>query len=278
MLACGWQNAQAWCGGTEQDDWKEFASLYSAGPPPTKGRPIMYILGAPWCPYCAQSFRSLQTTSQYKFDVRYLPAQGSSELHSNQIADIAIDGSTAALVRVYVQKTFAKGTFTDAQKEFVEEVQDATDNALRERFGGSLKGWGTPTAFLLSKENVIRVGGGLPNLALYDRTMTDHAPAQSVANTRRFIKSGIPKETPITGTPFSKKGNVRLRVLPDDSAFSAMCFDRPGIGLASASGVITIDRIQWLVFKQWRISKPSRGDKDLRIYGRAEDFGGWQVR
>lgn len=273
--------ALAWCGGTEQDDWREFASLYSAGPPLSPQRPIVYILGAPWCPICAQAFRSLQSGNQYKFDVRFIPTQGASETHSKQIVDLVVDGSTAALVRTYVQRSFGEVVISKQQREFIEDVQDATDSALRDRYGKNVRVWGSPIGFLFTKDNVVRVSAGLPIFPLYDKEVSAKPIQAPQPNTRRFIKSGIPEGVAVSGNPFAKQDNVKLRILPDDSALSAVCVARGNGFLNSTTDpphLINIDNQAWLAFKMWSIDKPGRPPKKLRAYGRADQFGGWQAK
>lgn len=252
-----------WCGASDAENWKEFSSLFTAGMRVTPGRPTVYILGAPWCPVCKSVYKGL-ASKRYAFDARFIPVQQSdNEKHAAQVADLASDGTPVALARVYQQNTSKTDGLTAQQRAFLAEVQTVTDIILEERFKRPGKKWGTPITFIYWQG--IQVIHGQPTLEGLERVLTDKPPLLPENTTRRFIAAPVPPEQSMRGVvPFAKRDNVRLRILPDRNALSAICIPRDQ-GMAPA-GFVTIDGENWIVFK------PFKPDTSLRVYGLAADF------
>lgn len=268
MLVASWSTAHAtWCGRSDEESWKEFSSLYWASASGGPNRPVIYTIAAPWCPYCAQIFRKLQTR-RYSFDVRFIPGHGADERHNAQIADLVLDGTIKSLVRVYVQRAASGTEISGKQRHFIESVQEASDIALQGRFRQGLKTWGSPISFMLANGQIQRIVGE-PNLEEIDRRISGTANKDAALTTRRFLVTGVPEARPIIGKPAAKRKNTRAHVLPDRSSLSAVCF-AAGRALTTL-GVITIDGNNWLVF-----TVPYKPNMPLHYYGRAEDFDGWR--
>lgn len=252
-----------WCGASDEANWREFSSLLTAGMRVTPGRPTVYILGAPWCPVCKAVFKNLGSR-RYAFDARFIPVQqSSSERHAAQVADLASDGTPLALTRVYQQDVAKTDALTAQQRAFIAEVQVVTDIVLQERFKRPDKKWGTPITFIYWEG--IQAIYGQPNLAGIERVLTAKPPELPENTTRRFVASPVPAEQSMAGVvPFAKRDNVRLRILPDRNALSAICVPHDQ-GMQPA-GFVTIDGEDWIVFK------PFQPDTSLRVYGLATDF------
>jgi hypothetical protein len=252
-----------WCGASDAENWREFSSLFTAGMRVTPGRPTAYILGAAWCPVCKSVFQGL-ASRRYAFDARFIPVQqGGNERHAAQVADLASDGTPAALTRVYQQNAAKTDGLNAQQRAFIAEVQNVTDIILQERFLRPGKKWGTPITFIYWEG--IQVIHGQPNLEGIERALTDKPPPLPENSTRRFITSPVPPEQSMRGVvPFAKRDNVRVRILPDRNALSAICVPKDQ-GMQPA-GFVTIDGEDWIVFK------PFKPDTSLRVYGLASDF------
>lgn len=250
-----------WCGATDVQNWREFSSLFTAGMRITPDRPTVFILGAPWCPVCKSVFQGLGSR-RYAFDARFIPVQQSgNERHAAQVADLASDGTPLALTRVYQQNSAKTDGLNPQQRAFIAEIQLLTDLVLEERFKRPGKKWGTPITFIFSEG--IQAIYGQPNLDGIERLQT--VPPPLPANTtRRFITNPVPPERPLAAVPFAKRDNVRLRILPDRNALSAICIARDQG--AQPAGVVTIDGEDWIVFK------PYQPDTHLRLYGLAAEF------
>lgn len=256
-----------WCGLSEDEAWKEFGSLYYAATAGASARPVLYVLAAPWCPYCAQVFKALQA-KQYSFDVRFIPSQPKDETHRRQIADLVLDGTVKSLIRAYLQKSAPKTQFNDQQLNFIVGVQNATDLALQHRFGRQAKNWGSPISFLMVQGSIQMVVG-MPNLDAIDRLLSGTSGPVTEARTRALLAAGLPKDVPVTGTATATARNVRLRVLPDRTAFSAICA-REGTSLKPV-GLVSAGGEDWLVF-----NIPYAPDAPLRYFAPAADFSGWR--
>jgi thiol-disulfide isomerase/thioredoxin len=251
-----------WCGASDADNWREFASLYSAGSPVAPGKPTVYVLGAPWCPVCKQAFKGLQVR-RYGFDARFIPVlQGGKARHVEQLLDLASDGTPQSLARVYLQDAAKPGLLSAEQRALIAEIQLLTDLVLEDRFKRPGKKWGTPITFIFRQG--IEVIHGQPNLEGIERVLNSPPPQLPASTTRRFISTPVPPEQPLAAVPFAKRDNVRLRILPDRGALSALCVPRDQ-GMAPA-GFVTIDGENWIVFK------PYQPDTHLRLYGLAADF------
>ena len=252
-----------WCGAGDAQNWREFSSLYTAGMRITPGRPTVFILGAAWCPVCKSVFQGL-ASKRYAFDARFIPVQqGGNDRHAAQVADLASDGTPAALTRVYQQNSAKTDGLNPQQRAFIAEVQVVTDIVLQERFQRPGKKWGTPITFIYWEG--IQVIHGQPNLEGIERVLTAQPPQLLENTTRRFIASPVPPEQSMRGAvPFAKRDNTRLRILPDRNALSAICVPRDQ-GMQPA-GFVTIDGEDWIVFK------PFKPDTSLRVYGLAADF------
>lgn len=259
-----------WCGNTDAQDWAELSSMYWAGPPGNATRPAMYVLSAPWCPYCAQLFKMLGSR-RVSFDSRFVPVMPTNENDRDQIADIVMDGTERALTRVFVQRSVNKGHFTFLQRNFVNEVQEVLDITLKARFDSQVKIWGTPMSFVM-REGQLTLVAGMPMLDVIDGLKADLSPSPSPPATRRFLQTGIPQERQIEGNPYAKRDNTRLRVLPDENAVSAVCLQRDRYLTIPPSGVVNIEGKDWLVYK------PYRPAAHLRAYALASDFEGWRPR
>lgn len=252
-----------WCGADDAQNWREFSSFYTAGMRITPGRPTVFILGAAWCPVCKSVFQGL-ASKRYAFDARFIPVQqGGNDRHAAQVADLASDGTPAALTRVYQQNAAKTDGLNAQQRAFIAEVQVVTDIVLQERFQRPGKKWGTPITFIYWEG--IQVIHGQPNLEGIERVLTAQPPQLPENTTRRFIASPVPPEQAMRGAvPFAKRENTRLRILPDRNALSAICVPRDQ-GMQPA-GFVTIDGEDWIVFK------PFKPDTSLRVYGLAADF------
>lgn len=263
--------AQAdWCGASDEQNWQEFASLYGAATSASAGRPVVYTLAAPWCPYCAEMFRNLQTR-RYSFDVKFIPSHSKLDRDHVKIADMVVDGGLKSLVRVYTQRVASDAGFSRQQMQFIERVQVAADLALMFRFNEKPQNWGTPISFFYSSNGRIRMVVGQPNLDEIDRLVSRGRNEAPPPDLRRFITTGVPKTEPIAGQPVAVRDNVRMRILPDERAFSVMCLSaRQPLTSTSA---IRFEGKTWLVF-----SAPYDPAWQVQFYARGEDFTGWRLK
>lgn len=260
-----------WCGKSESENWREFGSLFWAGPEGgNKDVPQVYVWAAPWCPHCAELFRALQVGS-YKLQVRFIPGDAADEKSQRQMADMVTDGTNNSLVRVYSQRKAEASGYTREQRKLISEVQLVTAEALGHRFSEQGQLPGSPTSFVF-------VGGKVTMLPGMLKFSGIEKIAQAVDTwprdrTRRFLSSGIPQPRPLEGTPFANRDDVRLKVLPEETAFTISCW-RDGQMLPSiaVAGWIDVDGERWIVFN------PFSSDMSLRIYGRGEDFDGWSAK
>lgn len=263
--------ASAWCGGKPIDTWREFYSLWGADLSRGEGRPMLFVFGAPWCPYCAETLKIYQS-KEWRFDIRFVPKDAVGDLHRSQIADLIIDGGAASVVRVFEQRRADLSKISPAVAKWVTDVQLTTQHALNVRFidqGGRLD---SPTSFYLDRSGVYRFTG-MPNLAQIERTIVADGLPTPRRDTRRLITAGPPKARPISGKPFANKDNVRLRVMPHSNGFSAVCFPRGHGFPGHVVELVELDGVQWLAFRG-----PFRDAPNTTLYGLASDFSGWNVR
>jgi hypothetical protein len=167
-----------------------------------------------------------------------------------------------------LQKAAPKTQLNDQQLNFIEGVQNATDIALQHRFGRQAKNWGSPTSFLMVKGSIQMVVG-MPNLDAIDRLLAGTTSPAPDTSTRAFLAKGLPRDIPVSGTAKATAPNVPLRVLPDRTAFSAVCA-RQGTSLKPV-GLVSAGGEDWLVFHI-----PYAPDAPLRYFAPAADFSGWQ--
>ncbi len=264
--------AASWCGASAEDNWRELGTVFSGGAPSVAGRPTVFIWGAPWCPYCAELFRTFQA-KPYRLNVKFVPGDSRNDQHARQITDIVTDGGINALVRTYVQKSAPTPNFSEAERKFINDVQTATGGALQIRFqipGGK---WGSPTAFLF-ENGQIRALPGMLNFAEAEKHASGPEP-WSADISRRFLKSGIPPVRKVSGAPASGSKEVRLRVLPHNRALTAFCLPKNSMELPAPllDGLIEVDGQQWMVLKGFFEPRT-----DLRLYALASEFRGWSLR
>jgi hypothetical protein len=272
LLACGLSRTASaeWCGASDEENWRELYSLYTAEQSRGPDRPVIFIMGAPWCPYCAQLLKMLQT-KRYSFDVQLVPVSAINELHKDQLADLVMDGTQASIVRVFEQRRADISSITPEQRQFVNDVQLATAIALNLRFAERGKNFGLPTTLYWSHAGM-RASSGMPNPTFIEENIAATGDHVSRARTRRFLKTGVPKPRPVAGTPYANKHNVRVRLLPDDTAFTAMCLN-DGFGFPSAQiEIVEVDGKQWLAVHA--IKEHPRAV----FYVLARDLDGWSQR
>jgi thiol-disulfide isomerase/thioredoxin len=87
------------CEDTDARRWEEITQLASAGPK-RSNRPTVFLLAAPWCPYCKDMF-SEASKRKLSFDLQFIPVQPKNDRHKLQVVDMFKDQSVASLIRVY---------------------------------------------------------------------------------------------------------------------------------------------------------------------------------
>lgn len=259
------------CDRTDRETWADLSSAWWAGPTATTGRPVVFVIAAPWCPTCAAAFRTYGSR-QYSFDMRFIPVQGFNDRNRNQIADMVVDGGLQALRRVYLQNTFDVGQISPEQRDFIDEVQWVVDFALSRRYESKLNFWGSPIHFLLHNGKILAQPGTL-NFAKVEGMKNGLASAPGPSTTRRFISAGVGQEHPVTGRPTAIKAITPIRALPDDNAFISDCLQR-GDAYGGPAGSVKIDGKTWLVFRPYKEDKRSH----WRVYARGDDFANWRLR
>lgn len=261
-------SARAYCGMSNAQVWAEFYSLLGADVSNGPGNPLVIVLGAPWCPYCANTFKAYQS-KRYNFDVRFVPQDAVSPVHRDQLAYIVADGTSKALAQVYVQRSRVQHGLPTAMYDFINEVQEVTLHAAQWKF----ETIGTPTTFFWRKNGKIGKYSGMPNLAEIEREIDQTPPPANYKSSRKFLKSGVPVPKPVSGQPYAKSDNTKVRILPDENAFTVECL-RAGMGfpVAAVKGLVTIDGEQWLAFSF------AKDVPKLTSYGRASDFTNWSTR
>jgi hypothetical protein len=254
--------ADALCGGDEARNWKEFESLYWVGAR-DDARPAIYVLGAPWCPYCAQLFKATQG-KRYAFQLRFVPVDARLDVHKKQIAYLVTDGTEKALSQVYVKRAAETRAFVGSSTAFINEVQEVVNQALFDRMGGYVKTWGSPLSFLYL-DGKVQIVAGMLNLEAIERLSSRIGNSGKNFGARRFLTSGLGEMRPFIRTVATKKEGVRIRVLPDENALAAICIRNAGSTL-DAVAVMKAGGVDWLVFRQ---NAPKTNN---RVYGRADDF------
>lgn len=252
-----------WCGASEDENWKEFYSLYGANlSSGGTGRPVAFVLGAPWCPYCAQLMRTFRP-QQFNFDIRFVPKDAQTQLHRDQLADIVVDGGAASVIRVFEQHRANVSKITPQQHSFINDVQLSVLYGMKVRYERPDRQMASPTTVYMTRGGIF-VYVGMPNLRYIADEIVGSGDGSRYQRARRFLTSGIPPSAVIPTTPYAKKANVRLRILPDVSAFTADCLQQ-GQGFRNARKTV-VDGREWFVFN------PLPEYPRVTLYAPASDF------
>ena len=253
-----------WCGKSDEALFDDLGSMLWAGSPPSGERPYIYTMAAPWCPYCTQLFKTFQS-DRYSFDIRYFEIWPTGDVHRNQIADAALNGTNSALARIYLQRKFSRDGISDAQRSLANEVQEilsiVIDERYRDRF--SQPKMASPTSIALLDGKIVVIEG-TPNLQALERlsgSMRRHGRDDRLSG---LVRAGIPSEVPAPDAYYAVRDNVEIRILPDEKAVGAICLKYTQ-GLRF-DGIVTVSGREWLV------TRPFRPDTSLRLYALKDDF------
>lgn len=257
------------CRTSDLDVWRQLsATFWASAKDADLNKPHVYVLAAPWCPYCAEYFRTVQARSD-DIDYRFIPMFGRDDRSRKQVVDIAVEAGSESLARVFVGRAAKDHGLSAWQVKTINDYHNAAEWLLRKRYEGIVSAWGVPLTIIFI-DNRLHFIRGMPNFDSIERDLKSQPPPRSGPSPiRNFLGIGAWRFDAIEGNARAHRQGIPLRLFPDEQALIASCADT---NVSAPGDLITrIGGQDWLAFKFLT-------DVDWKVYIAAGDVEGWTRR
>lgn len=127
----------------------EHALWTSTGPTPS-GK-VIYVVGAPWCPYCKRVYLTFME-NPLDVELRFVPMDVPQQKDQRRLVDIIVNQDGSGLDRTYRTGKAPRIDVDDATYKMVLDAARGAAFGLRERLRPSFGTWGSPVFLFLAKE------------------------------------------------------------------------------------------------------------------------------
>nr|CAD6423682.1 hypothetical protein REQ54_02526 [Rhizobium sp. Q54] len=196
---------------------------------------VVYLLGAPWCPFCKRAVREyLEGT--FPFELRFVPLDAIQNSHRQQQADIVLNGIDG-LRRTFVEKGVKPPSFNPDLQRLIYEANFVAQDGFRRRFP-DMK---SPTYLYVTSKSATKFTGYKP----WPEFTGDLRPyGHEIFN---FANELEPILSEIKKLPRGVKANTAYRTaihaLPDSRSASAGCASNRELNVVAE---VNFNGVDWL--------------------------------